>query len=95
MGGGRAYLFSAVPPKAKARGYLEKRILYQTNYLLMNATIMVDGKRMAFIAGKDEVQSVFGGDKGELVVVYKDEIVKFYGYPFMSTVPRKEKDIEA
>jgi len=61
----------------------------------MDATVLVDGKKIAFVVGTDHVQSVFAGDKGELVVVYPDQIVKYFGCPFVSTVGRKDKDIKA
>jgi len=67
---------------------------------MQNAIVFIAGNDdQTFTAGKGGVVNVFpsnnNNEPNTLVVVYEDKIVKYVGIPFISTSPRKDKDIEA
>ena len=57
------------------------------------ATVFIMGEDLTFIQDKEGVKNVFAGDKGELVIVYENQIVKYHNCPF--TVENGRKAIEA
>jgi len=59
------------------------------------ATVYIGDVQIVYTAGDDDVINVFGGDKGELVIMYEDKIKRIYNAPFVVENKRKQKDIEA
>lgn len=61
----------------------------------MDATVNWGDTTLTYEVGEDGVTQVFGGDKGELVILRGDKITRIYNCQFTVTNARKNKDIEA
>lgn len=62
-----------------------------------NAKVLIEGKWLAFVAGTDGVSNVFSAKDNaqSLVVLTKDGIVSYTGFPFVIERDYKDKSIEA
>jgi len=78
------------PPRRGEGSILSKQSLPKK---MPNAKVLIEGKWLAFVAGVDDVTNVFASkDNAELVVLTKEGIVTYSGFPFIVERDYKKKE---